>query len=98
MRAPADGQPGSAISGRLWRLAGLAAVAGLAYAARDVPAQLGGRLTGARAERAARSPQFRDGHFHNRAQIQSMITGEPGRNLLWELVFGKQRRRPTAPV
>ncbi|TDC85180.1 Zn-dependent hydrolase [Micromonospora sp. KC606] len=98
MRAPADGQPGRDIGGRLWRLAGLAAVAGLAFAARDVPAQLGGRLTGARAERAARSPQFRDGTFHNQAPIQSMITGEPGRNLLWELAFGKQRRRPSAPV
>ena len=52
--------------------AGLAALAGLAWVARDVPAALGGRLTGARAERAARSPQFRDGTFHNRAGTRTM--------------------------
>ncbi|MFI9640581.1 MBL fold metallo-hydrolase [Micromonospora sp. NPDC051925] len=79
-------------------MAGLAAVAGLAWTARDVPAALGGRLTGARAERAARSAQFRDGTFHNRVAIRTMPGGDSGRNLLRELLFGKQRRRPTAPV
>ncbi|MGB2569141.1 MBL fold metallo-hydrolase [Micromonospora citrea] len=98
MGAPADRALDRAIGGRLWRMAGLAAVAGLAWAARDVPAALGGRLTGARAERAARSPQFRDGTFHNREPIRTMTTGDPGRNLVRELIFGKQRRRPTAPV
>ncbi|MFI5486979.1 MBL fold metallo-hydrolase [Micromonospora echinaurantiaca] len=76
---------------------GLAALAGLAWVARDVPAALGGRLTGARAERAARSPQFRDGTFHNRASTRTMVA-DPGRNLLWELVFGKQQRRPRSAV
>ncbi|GAB3180421.1 L-ascorbate metabolism protein UlaG (beta-lactamase superfamily) [Micromonospora palomenae] len=98
MRAPADRELDRALGGRLWRMTGLAAVAGLAWAARDVPAALGGRLTGARAERAARSPQFRDGTFHNRAATRTMTTGDPGRNLVWELIFGKQRRRPSAPV
>ncbi|MDO3705955.1 MBL fold metallo-hydrolase [Micromonospora sp. C28SCA-DRY-2] len=82
---------------RLRGSAGLAALAGLAWAARDVPAALGGRLTGARAERAARSPQFRDGTFHNRESTRTMVA-DPGRNLLWELVFGKQRRRPRSAV
>ncbi|MEU7585505.1 MBL fold metallo-hydrolase [Micromonospora sp. NPDC049230] len=82
---------------RMRGAAGLAALAGLAWVARDVPAALGGRLSGARAERAARSPQFREGTFHNRAGAHSMIA-EPGRNLLRELIFGKQKRRPTAPV
>ncbi|MEH0841650.1 MBL fold metallo-hydrolase [Micromonospora sp. CPCC 205711] len=97
MREPAERELERAVGGRLWRMAGLAAMAGLAWTARDVPAQLGGRLTGARAERAARSPQFRDGTFHNRTATRTM-SGEPGRNLVWELLFGKQRRRPTAPV
>ncbi|MFF5182078.1 MBL fold metallo-hydrolase [Micromonospora sp. NPDC000316] len=96
--APADRTDGERSLGRLLRgSAGLAAVAGLAWVARDVPAAIGGRLTGARAERAARSPQFRDGTFHNRVGTR-MMAADPGRNLLRELIFGKQKRRPTAPV
>ncbi|MFI7428909.1 MBL fold metallo-hydrolase [Micromonospora sp. NPDC049836] len=97
MREPADREIERALGGRLWRMAGLAAVSGLAWAARDVPAQLGGRLRGARAERAARSPRFRDGTFHNPAGTRTTIA-DPGRNLLKELLFGKQKRRPTAAV
>ncbi|SBT37779.1 MBL fold metallo-hydrolase [Micromonospora auratinigra] len=97
MRAPADRQLDRALGRRLWRMTGLAAVAGLAWAARDVPAQLGGRLTGARAERAARSPRFRDGTFHNPASTRTMVA-DPGRNLLKELVLGKQKRRPDSAV
>jgi L-ascorbate metabolism protein UlaG (beta-lactamase superfamily) len=97
MRAPADQELDRALGRRMWRMTGLAAVAGLAWAARDVPAQLGGRLTGARAERAARSPQYRDGTFHNMADTRAMVA-DPGRNLLKELIFGKQKRRPTAAV
>ncbi|MEU5911925.1 MBL fold metallo-hydrolase [Micromonospora sp. NPDC047527] len=97
--APADRTNGDRSRGRLLRgTAGLAALAGLAWVARDVPAALGGRLTGARAERAARSPQFRDGTFHNQAGSTPMMAADPGRNLLRELIFGKQKRRPTAPV
>ncbi|WP_405434270.1 MBL fold metallo-hydrolase [Micromonospora sp. NBC_00617] len=96
--APAERTDGQLSLGRLMRgTAGLAALAGLAWVARDVPAALGGRLAGARAERAARSPQFRDGTFHNQADTRTMVA-EPGRNLLRELIFGKQKRRPTAPV
>jgi L-ascorbate metabolism protein UlaG (beta-lactamase superfamily) len=86
-----------ALGRRLRGAAGLAALAGLAWAARDVPAALGGRLAGARAERAARSPQFRDGTFHNPGGTRSMA-GAPDRNLIRELIFGKQKRRPSAPV
>ncbi|MET7879535.1 MBL fold metallo-hydrolase [Micromonospora profundi] len=96
--APADRTDGERSLGRLLRgTAGLAALAGLAWVARDVPAAFGGRLSGARAERAARSPQFRDGTFHNRAGTRTMVA-DPGRNLLRELIFGKQKRRPTEPV
>ncbi|MFI6825232.1 MBL fold metallo-hydrolase [Micromonospora sp. NPDC050187] len=76
---------------------GLAALAALAWAARDVPAALGGRLTGARADRVRRSPQFHDGAFHNPADVHTTIA-DPGRNLVWELFFGQQRRRPARPV
>ncbi|WP_410814017.1 MBL fold metallo-hydrolase [Micromonospora sp. 067-2] len=82
---------------RMRGAAGLAALAGLAWVARDVPAALGGRLTGARAERAARSPQFRDGTFHNPGGTRTMVA-DPGRNLLRELIFGKQKRRPSTAV
>jgi L-ascorbate metabolism protein UlaG (beta-lactamase superfamily) len=98
MRAPAERTaPERSLGRRMRGMAGLAALAGLAWVARDVPAALGGRLTGARAERAARSPQFRDGTFHNRASTRTMV-GDTGRNLLWELLFGKQRRRPASAV
>ncbi|MEV1073111.1 MBL fold metallo-hydrolase [Micromonospora parva] len=82
---------------RMRGAAGLAALAGLAWVARDVPAALGGRLSGARAERAARSPQFREGTFHNQAGTRTMVA-EPGRNLVRELIFGKQKRRPSTAV
>ncbi|MEU7960984.1 MBL fold metallo-hydrolase [Micromonospora humida] len=98
MGKAAERTAGRTIGGQLWRAAGLAALAGLAWTARDVPAALGGRLTGARAERAARSAQFRDGTFHNRVATRTMPGGDPDRNLLRELLFGPQRRRPTAPV
>ncbi|MER7891453.1 MBL fold metallo-hydrolase [Micromonospora sp. NPDC094482] len=98
MGAPAERpQFERALGRRLGGLVGVAALAGLAWVARDVPLALGGRLAGARAERAARSPRFRDGAFHNPASTRTMVP-EPGRNLLWELVFGKQKRRPSAAV
>ncbi|MDG4818514.1 MULTISPECIES: MBL fold metallo-hydrolase [unclassified Micromonospora] len=97
MEAPAEQAAQRALARRLRGAAGLAALAGLAWVARDVPAALGGRLSGARAERAARSPQFRDGAFRNRASTRTMA-GSPDRNLVRELIFGKQKRRPTAAV
>ncbi|MEV5766684.1 MBL fold metallo-hydrolase [Micromonospora sp. NPDC052213] len=98
MGAPAERAGLDRALGRQLRgAAGLAALAGLAWVARDVPAALGGRLTGARAERAARSPQFRDGTFHNPGGARSMA-GAPDRGLIRELIFGKQKRRPSAPV
>ncbi|MFF3855109.1 MBL fold metallo-hydrolase [Micromonospora sp. NPDC002575] len=97
MEAPAEQAAQRALARRLRGAAGLAALAGLAWVARDVPAALGGRLSGARAERAARSPQFRDGAFRNRASTRTMA-GSPDRNLVRELIFGKQKRRPSAAV
>ncbi|MFY1660821.1 MBL fold metallo-hydrolase [Micromonospora sp. WMMD1274] len=98
MRQPTGREPDRTRGGRVWKLAGLAAVVGLAWVARDVPAQLGGRLTGARADRAARSPRFHDGTFHNPAGASATMVADPGRNLVRELIFGKQKRRPGSPV
>ncbi|MEU4567427.1 MBL fold metallo-hydrolase [Micromonospora sp. NPDC023956] len=90
-------QTGRGRGGGVAGVLGLAALAALAWAARDVPAALGGRLTGVRADRVRRSPQFHDGVFHNPADVRTTI-GDPGRNLAWELFFGQQRRRPARPV
>ncbi|GGS26378.1 MBL fold metallo-hydrolase [Actinokineospora fastidiosa] len=73
-------------------LLGLLAAA-LAWALRDLPAQFGGRASG---ERVARSPQYRDGAFHNRAATSS--TPVEGGKLLRELLFGKQQRKPVGAV
>ncbi|MER5701472.1 MBL fold metallo-hydrolase [Micromonospora sp. NPDC002296] len=97
MAEPAERAVERALGRRLRGAAGLAALAGLAWVARDVPAALGGRLTGARAARAARSPQFRDGTFHNRPSTRT-TPGAFDRNLVRELIFGKQKRRPAAAV
>jgi L-ascorbate metabolism protein UlaG (beta-lactamase superfamily) len=59
-------------------------------------ASLGGRVTGARLDRARRSPQFRDGKFQN-AQPTRMLTGsylEMARHQ-W---FGRERREPAGVV
>ncbi|MER6752820.1 MBL fold metallo-hydrolase [Micromonospora echinofusca] len=98
MGAPAERAGSEGTLGRRLRgAAGLAALAGLAWVVRDVPAALGGRLTGARAERAARSPRFHDGVFRNPGGSRSMA-GTPDRNLVRELLFGKQKRRPGVAV
>ncbi|CRK59528.1 Outer membrane protein romA [Alloactinosynnema sp. L-07] len=73
---------------------GLAAVA---WIVRDIPAALGGKARGDRAARVQRSPQFRDGAFHNRAHT-AQIVPEAGRDMVRELMFGGQRRTPAGPV
>ncbi|QGN49535.1 MBL fold metallo-hydrolase [Micromonospora sp. WMMD558] len=98
MAAPAQhGVRDRSLGRRVSGAVGLAALAGLAWVARDIPMALGGRLTGARAERAVRSPQYREGAFRNPASSRSMA-GAPDRNLVRELIFGKQKRHPTAAV
>jgi L-ascorbate metabolism protein UlaG (beta-lactamase superfamily) len=41
------------------------AVMGAVWAVKDIPVQMGARATGERAERMRRSPQYKDGKFHN---------------------------------
>ena len=63
------------------------------------PAAFGARATGARADRMSRSPQFRDGQFHNRAQTRS-LRPDPAtsRGMLRELLRRDPRRKPASPV
>ncbi|MGH8794298.1 MAG: MBL fold metallo-hydrolase [Stackebrandtia sp.] len=44
---------------------------------RDVPAALGGRARGDRLERMRRSPQYRDGAFHNAAGVDTTAPPDP---------------------
>jgi L-ascorbate metabolism protein UlaG (beta-lactamase superfamily) len=74
-----------------------AATTALARAAWDVPAALGGRPTGERLERMRRSPRFRDGAFHNEIDASIAPVGDAP-NIVREMVFGRERRRPRSPV
>ena len=80
---------------------GLAASVGLvaaaAWAVRDVPAALGSAPSGGRAERLRRSPQYRDGAFHNRLSTHTMPAGSGGQ-LLRDAFVGPHRRKPSGPV
>ncbi|MFB9236871.1 MBL fold metallo-hydrolase [Plantactinospora siamensis] len=97
------GKPGSNRGRGLRRAALVAgALAGAAWAVRDVPAALGGRIAGARAGRVARSPQFGGRTFRNPVGTRTIVPPDdrPGsdRGLVRELLFGDQRRHPAAPV
>ncbi|MFC5290192.1 MBL fold metallo-hydrolase [Actinokineospora guangxiensis] len=72
-------------------LAALAAA--LAWALRGLPAQFGGRDSG---DRLSRSPQYRDGAFRNRERTSSVPV--EGREMLRDLLFGKQQRKPVGAV
>jgi len=78
---------------------GLAVVgaAAAAWAVRDIPAAMGVRPSGARAQRLRRSPQYRDGAFRNRVPATMMPPGS-GPAMLRELFVGRHRRRPSGPV
>jgi len=82
------------------RVLGLAAVAGVAavsWAARDIPPSLGRRPTGARADRVQRSPQFRDGAFHNPVATRTVMANT-GRRVIREFLFGGRKRRPSGTI
>jgi len=59
-------------------------------------ASFGGRIKGARLERAKRSPQFADGRFRN-AQKSRMLSGSY-RDMLRRQFLGKEQRSPLRPV
>jgi L-ascorbate metabolism protein UlaG (beta-lactamase superfamily) len=79
------------------RSALLLPAAAIVRAAWDIPTAIGGRATGARLERMRRSPQFRDGSFHNRVAAGTVPAGsapEIGR----ELLRNRAQRRPSRAI
>ncbi|WP_432833148.1 MBL fold metallo-hydrolase [Dactylosporangium sp. CA-092794] len=87
--------------GKTTRVLAVAAVAaaagGVAWALRDLPAQLGAVPAGARAERMRRSQQFGEGRFRN-AVPADILPPHAMRDAFRELAFGKQRRRPLGSI
>lgn len=71
------------------------ALVGAGWAGWQVPAAIGGTPKGERLERMRRSPNFRDGAFHNTV---SAVVGAPSSGAFKDLVLGKEVRRPTHPV
>jgi L-ascorbate metabolism protein UlaG (beta-lactamase superfamily) len=71
------------------------AVGAVAWALRDVPASLGGKPED---DRVRRSPQYRDGKFHNTAKTHTTPSPQETQNILWKFLFGDQRKRPSGPV
>jgi L-ascorbate metabolism protein UlaG (beta-lactamase superfamily) len=92
------GQGGRSAGRRLGLAAGLAAAGAAAWTARGIAEAAGATATGARAERMRRSPQYRDGQFHNGRVTTTMPPPGTMRDTLRELVFGKQPRHPAGPV
>jgi L-ascorbate metabolism protein UlaG (beta-lactamase superfamily) len=74
-----------------------AAAAALAWAVKDIPGQFGAQPRGMRDDRVRRSPQFRDGSFRNSVPARAIAPGA-GRQMLREMLFGRQRRTPTAVI
>ncbi len=69
---------------------GAAAIGAAVWAVREIPRQMGARATGLRAERMHRSPQFRDGKFHNSVPSSTM---PEGRSIARELFGGGEHHR-----
>ncbi|WP_405011062.1 MBL fold metallo-hydrolase [Kitasatospora sp. NBC_01539] len=87
--------------GRLLTLTALAAAVGTAaWALRDLPAAFGGRPDGAREERIGRSPQYRDGVFHNAPSevAGAAAPGTPSSETVRRMLFDREGRVPALPV
>jgi L-ascorbate metabolism protein UlaG (beta-lactamase superfamily) len=84
---------------RLLRFALTVGLLGAAAAiAREIRVAAGGRAEGARAERMRRSPQYRDGQFHNKAQVSTVPTAGSGMQAVREMLTGRDKRRPAGPI
>ncbi|GGM11598.1 MBL fold metallo-hydrolase [Dactylosporangium sucinum] len=87
--------------GKTTRVLALAAVAaaagGVAWALRDLPAQLGAAPSGARAERMRRSPQYGEGKFRNSVPAD-VVPSNAMRKAFVELLTGNQPRRPAGTI
>jgi L-ascorbate metabolism protein UlaG (beta-lactamase superfamily) len=71
--------------------------AALAWAAKDIPRQMGARAKGTRQQRMESSPQYADGRFHNSVPSSQLAVASMPRVLAATLT-GRDRRRPHAPV
>ena len=108
---PDTGRPSPDPSGQVNRGSGraawaaaaaVAAVGVAAWAARDVPAELGSRYTGdralgARGARIRESAQFSAGAFHNPIPAKMLPSGSAVRTLA-DMLASRGRRTPSAPV
>jgi L-ascorbate metabolism protein UlaG (beta-lactamase superfamily) len=74
----------------------LAALAVVALWSTEWLVSLGGRVTGARLERARHSPQFEDGRFQNTER--RALARTPYREMMRRQFFGKEQREPIASV
>jgi L-ascorbate metabolism protein UlaG (beta-lactamase superfamily) len=84
-------------AGVFWLTAAAAAAGAVAWTIRDLRYSFGAAPSGERAERMRRSPQFRDGRFHNREAASVLPPGSAPR-LLRQAVTGRDRRHPSGPV
>src|SRR3954452_20929273 len=83
--------------GRTGWLLALALGAGLAWAVREVPRQMGAKATGERAERVRRSPQFADGKFRNSVPA-SEVTAASVPRLIAAGLTDRDRPHPHQPI
>jgi len=88
--------------GRKGPLVALGLAGALAWAAQDVPLQMGSRKIGARAdgergERQERSPQFSEGKFHNSVPADMVMPGGMPR-VLAATLKDRDRRHPHGPI
>ncbi|SNS01875.1 L-ascorbate metabolism protein UlaG, beta-lactamase superfamily [Streptosporangium subroseum] len=79
-------------------LAGGLALTAAGWALKNIPAELGGRAAGERLERMRRSPQFRDGVFHNPMPGAVTPSASSAQNVLWNMIFNAEERHPSLPV
>src|SRR5438132_5617332 len=77
--------------------AATAGAAAVAWATRDLRFALGSAPSGTRAERVWRSPQFRDGAFHNSAPATILAPGT-GWKTVRDLAFEQHKRKPTGVI
>jgi L-ascorbate metabolism protein UlaG (beta-lactamase superfamily) len=78
-----------------------AGVAGLAWAAHDIPVAYGAEPSGERAARVRRSPQYRDGAFHNTHDTPvefNPATNAEDRHRLREFLTEPGRRKPSGAI
>ena len=85
----------------LWRIALAAGVIFVAIVivllrSTEWLAALGGRVTGARRERVARSPEFSNGRFHNPEPTR--MTTASNREMLRRQLFGSEQRHPLGEI